>query len=101
MILDNTDTFLDESGDRRRPRVFFGPKLVKTLGSINEEAFYSVHMTMNMIKIFPDDTVPSDFKKDWTNEHDLRSRNFWDLSVNGVLQLSPYCNWRFSYLDEE
>ena len=101
LILDNTDTFLDESGDRQRPRVFFGPKLVKRLGLIREEAFSSVHMTMNMIKVFPDDTVPSDFKKDWVNEHDLRSRNFWDLSSNGVLQLSPYCNWRFSYLDEE
>jgi len=101
LIIDNTDTFLNESGDRQRPRVLFGPKLVKTLGLINEESFYSVHMTMNMIKIFPNDTVPSDFKKDWTNEHDLCSRNFWDLKSDGTLQLSPYCNWRFSYLDEE
>ena len=62
LILDNTDTFLDESGDRQRPRVYFGSKLVKALGLINEESYYSVHLNMNMIKIFPNDTVPSDFK---------------------------------------
>jgi len=100
-ILDNTDTFLDESGDRQRPRVFFGPKLVKKLGLINEESYYSVHLNMNMIKMFQNDTVPSDFKKDWSNHDATRTHNSWDLSSNGNLQLSPYCNWRFSYLDEE
>ena len=101
LILDNTDTFLNESGDRERPRVRFGPQLVKTMGWINEESYYSVHMTMNMIKMFQNDTVPADFKKDWSNHDATRTQDFWDLSSAGVLQLSPYCNWRFSYLDEE
>ena len=56
---------------------------------------------MNMIKMFQNDTVPADFKKDWSNHDATRTHNFWDLSSHGVLQLSPYCNWRFSYLDEE
>jgi len=81
--------------------VYFGPKLVKALGLINEESYYSVHLNMNMIKIFPNDTVPSDFKKDWTNHDSNRSHGFWNLDSSGTLQLSPYCNWRFSYLDEE
>jgi len=93
LILDNTDTFLDESGDRRRPKMFFGPKLVKTMGWINEESYYSVHMTMNMVKMFQNDTVPADFKKDWTNFDATRTSEFWDLSSEGVLQLSSYCNW--------
>ena len=101
LILDNTDTFLNASGDRDRPRVFFGPKLVKIMGWIYEESYYSVHTTMNMIKMFQNDTVPSDFKKDWSNHDKLRTCNFWDLGSNGVLQLRPYCNWHFSYLDEE
>ena len=53
LIIDNTDTFLAESGDRKRPRVYFGSKLVKKLGLIREESYYSVHLDMNMIKIFP------------------------------------------------
>ena len=101
LILDNTDTFLDESGDRRRPKVFFGPKLVKTMGWINEESYYSVHMTTNMVKMFQNDLVPSGFKKDWTNDDVTRTNDFWNLWSDGVLQLSSYCNWRFSYLDEE
>jgi len=101
LILDNTDTFLNESGDRKRPRVYFGSKLVKKLGLIREESYYSVHLNVNMIKIFHNDTVPSDFKKDWTDHSDNRSHNFWNMNSSGTLQLSPYCNWRFSYLDEE
>jgi len=81
--------------------VYFGPKLVKKLGLINEESYYSVHLNVNMIKIFPNDIVPSDFKKDRTNHYSNRSRDFWNLDSSGTLQLSPYCNWRFSYLDEE
>jgi len=71
------------------------------LGLINEESYYSVHLNMNMIKMFQNDTVPADFKKDWSNHDATRTQDFWDLSSAGVLQLSPYCNWRFSYLDEE
>ena len=101
MIIDNTDTFLAESGDRKRPRVYFGTKLVKKLSLIREESYYSVHLDVNMLKIFPNDKVPSDFKKDWTNHDSNRSHEFWNLDSHGTLQLSPYCNWRFSYLDEE
>ena len=82
-------------------RVYFGTKLVKKLGLIREESYYSVHLDVNMIKVFPNDKVPSDFKKDWTNHDSNRSREFWNLDSQGTLQLSPYCNWRFSYLDEE
>ena len=101
LILDNTDTFLDESGDRQRPKVLFGPKLVKTMNWIREESYYSVHMTTNMVKMFQNDLVPGGFKKDWTNDDTSRTNNFWNLTNDRVLQLSSYCNWRFSYLDEE
>jgi len=76
LILDNTDTFLDESGGRRRPKVLFGPKLTKTMGWIEEEAYDVVRMTTNMVKVFQNDVVPVGFKKDWINDDTAHSTNF-------------------------
>jgi len=101
LILDNTDMFLDESGDRRRPKVLFGSKLTKTLGWIEEKAYDVVRMTTNLVKVFQNDVMPAGFKKDWINNDTARSTNFWNLTDSGALQLSPYCNWRFRYLNEE
>jgi len=100
LILDNTDTFLDQSRDRQRPKVLFGPKLVKTMDWVTEEIYDDCYLTTNLVKVFENDVVPTGFKKDWTNDNTFRTNNFWNLTDEGALQLSPYCNWRFNYLDE-
>ena len=89
LILDNTDTFLDESGDRQRPKVLFGPKLVKTMNWIREEAYDVVHMTSNLVKMFQNDLVPRGFKKDWTNDDTSRTNNFWNLTKRGRYNSVP------------
>ena len=39
LLIDNTETFLDQSGDRKRPKVLLGRKLVETMNWIGQDQF--------------------------------------------------------------
>ena len=46
------------------------------------------------------DSLPNNVKKDWTCVDQYQSwAELWNYSNEG-LQLSPYCDWHFVYLDE-
>lgn len=73
MILDNTKTFLDQSGDRKRPEVLFGRKLVTDMEWIEADSYGYYELKDNLMKVFPTDIVPSNVHKDWTYMDNLRS----------------------------
>ena len=100
LIIDNTDTFLDQKGNRMRPKIGFGPKMVEKMKWVEKTGLDSYTLTNQVVKIFKDDKVPANFQLDWVNSHSTHSTNFWNITHAGALQLSPYCNWRFDYLDE-
>ena len=100
LIIDNTDTFLNQRGNRMRPKVWFRPQMVKKTKWVEKTALDSYQLTNHVVKIFIDDKVPDNFQLDWVNSHSTHSTNFWNIMHTGALQLSPYCNWRFDYLDE-
>ena len=98
LILDNSSTFLKQSGDRKRPQVPFGTKMVEAMKWIGKDD-YNFYTTNGNLRNEAD-RVPDDVKKDWTYVDEARSwSELWNYSNEG-LQLSPYCNWRFVYLDE-
>ena len=99
LILDNSDTFLNESGDMKRPEVVFGTKLVEAMQWVKPEDGGDIFM-MNGNLMTEADSVSKDVKKDWTYVDRFRSwSELWNYAHEG-LQLSSYCNWRFIYLDE-
>jgi len=102
LIIDNTDTFLNENPSDRvrlRPKIWFGPELVKKLKWVEKPGLGDYRLSHHMIKLFKDDVVPA-FKLDWRDQLNVESTNFWNITNDGSLQLSPYCNWRIDYLDE-
>ena len=100
LLIDNTKTFLNESGSRRRPKVLLGRKLVDTMNWIGEDQFGNYELTGFLIKEFADDKVPDVYYRDWSQSGGKGAWNpFWVYTSEG-LQLSSYCNWRFVYLDE-
>ena len=100
LLIDNADTFLDQSGDRKRPKVLLGRKLVETMIWIGQDQFGNYQLSGNLVKEFADDKVPKVYHRDWSQSHGNGAWNpFW-VYTNEGLQLSSYCNLRFVYLDE-
>lgn len=98
LVIDNSETFLNEANGRNRPEVLLGAKLVEAMKWIVKDEYNVYHTRGNLRN--EADQVPNDVKKDWTYIDDGRSwSQLWNYSNEG-LQLSPYCNWRFVYLDE-
>ena len=100
LLIDNTDTFLNQSGNRKRPKVLFGRKLVETMNWIGQDQYGNYEMLGNLVKEIPNDEVPSGIQTDWTKGSGKNDWSpFW-IYTNEGLQISPYCNWRFYNLDE-
>ena len=98
LILDNTNTFLKESGTRKRREVLFGTKLVEAMNWI-EKDLYDFYYTSGNLRNEAD-SVPNDVQRDWPNVDQFRTwSELFGYTYEG-LQLSSYCNWRFVYLDE-
>ena len=98
LILDNTNTFLKESGTRKRPEVLFGTKLAEAMNWI-EKDLYDFYYTSGNLRNEAD-SVPDDIQRDWPNVDQFRTwSELFGYTYEG-LQLSAYCNWRFVYLDE-
>ena len=99
LILNNSDTFPNESGEMKRPEVVFGTKLVDAMQWVKPEDGNDIFM-MNGNLMTEADSISKDVKKDWTYVDRFRSwSELWNYAHEG-LQLSSYCNWRFIYLDE-
>ena len=105
-VIDKSDTFLNQTGnqdgDQMRPVVKIKRELAEKMGWILIEPIGDHLLTQNLIKEFPTHKVPDGVQKDWQSSDDVRGggwSNFW-LLTDSVLQLGPYCNWRFTYLDE-
>ena len=87
LIIDNSNTFLDEASGRNRPEVLFGTKLVEAMKWIGKDE-YGYYYTNGNLRTEADAT-PDDVKRDWTNIDQYRSwTEFWSYSNEG-LQLSP------------
>ena len=100
LLIDNIDTFLDQSGDRKRPKVLLGRKLVEAMNWIGQDEYGNYQLSGNLVKEFADDKVPKVYDRDWSQSHCNNAWNpFWIYTSEG-LQLSSYSNWRFVYLDE-
>ena len=97
LVIDNSATFLDQSGDRKRPQLLFGKKLVEVVNWIGTD-MYGTYLTNGNLRSEAD-SVPDDIEKDWTYKDDYRSWTELWTYLNEGLQLSAYCNWRFVYLD--
>ena len=98
LIIDNSNTFLSEAGGRNRPEVLFGTKLVEAMEWIGKDQ-YGFYLTNGNLRTEADAT-PDNVKRDWADIDNYRTwTDFWSYSNEG-LQLSPYTNWRFVYLDE-
>ena len=103
-IIDNTDTFLNESGDRKRPVLIFGSKFARDMEWIGQDAYGNYVLKDNLIKEFNGDTIPGSFPEEWSTHEagELGKKQwsyFWRMTKDG-LQLGNNCNWRFTYLDE-
>ena len=103
LILDNSDTFLDEETGRRvnreRPEVVFGTKLVEAMKWITHKGGDSFYMIEGNL-MTEADYISKDVKKDWTHVDLYRSwTDIWNYASEG-LHLGSYCNWRFINLDE-
>ena len=97
LVIDNSTTFLGQSGDRKRPQLLFGKKLVEAMDWIGTDR-YGFYLTNGNLRSEAD-SVPNNIEKDWTYEDDYRSwTELWSY-LNEGLQLSTYCNWCFVYLD--
>ena len=78
LLIDNTKTFLKQSGDRKRPKVLLGRKLVETMNWIGQDQFENYQLSGNLIKEFADDKVPSGYEKDWLESGGNNAWNpFW------------------------
>ena len=98
LILDNSHTLLHETGTRKRPEVLFGTKLVEAMDWIRKDRgdFYYTNGNLRSEA----DSVPDDIERDWSNVDQYRTWSELFGYVLEGLQLSPYCSWRFVYLDE-
>ena len=100
LLLDNSETFLDQSGDRKRPEVVWGRKLVEAMNWIRQDQAGDYELLGNLVKELPNDTVPSGAQRDWVKGSGNNDWSLFWIYTNEGLQLSSYCNWRFYYLDE-
>ena len=57
LLIDNTETFLNQSGDRKRPKVLLGRKLVETMNWIGQDEYGNYQLSGNLIKEFADNKV--------------------------------------------
>ena len=98
LILDNSDTFLNQAGTRKRPEVLFGTKLVEAMNWIQKDSggFYYTRGNLRTEA----DSLPTNVKRDWSYVDEYRTWSELFGYSNQGLQLSPYCSWRFVYLDE-
>ena len=98
LILDNSTTFLNQSGTRKRPEVLFGTKLVEAMNWIVKDNgdFYYTRGNLRSEA----DSVPDDVKKDWAHVDQYQTWSELFGYTNEGLQLSPYCDWHFVYLEE-
>ena len=98
LILDNSNTFLNQSGTRKRPEVLFGTKLVEAMNWIVKDVgdFY---WTRGNLRTEADEVLDS-VKRDWSYVEQYRTWSDLFGYSNEGLHLSSYCNWRFVYLDE-
>ena len=100
LLIDNAETFLNESGNRKRPMVFFGRKLVEAMNWIGRDKYGNYQMTGNLVMEFADDKTPDTFHRDWSQSHGDGAWNpFW-IYTNEGLRLGSYANFRFYNLDE-
>ena len=99
LILDNSDTFLNEVGDnRKRPEVVFGAKLVEAMKWLTRSGDSFFMMEGNLMT--EADSISKDVNKDWKHVDQYRSwTELWNYANEG-LQLSSYCNWHFIHLEE-
>lgn len=84
VITDNTDTFLNQTGDRKCPEVLFGRKLVMDMGWIGQDYYSNYMLNGNFMKVFPTDEVPIGLRSDWNAT--ILSENwspFWILTQEG------------------
>ena len=102
-IIDNTDTFLNDSGDRKRPELVFGGKFARGMEWIRQDEYGNYVPRDNLIKEFKDDKVPGNFKEEWkpgkTGEAGKKVWGYFWRWTNDGLQLGSNCNWRITYLD--
>ena len=105
-IIDNTDTFLNQTGtaigDPQRPVIKIKRELAEKMGWTLIEPIGDHLLSQNLVKEFPTHKVPAGTRKDWKTSDAVAGggwSNFWVLT-DTVLQLSAFCNWRFCYLDE-
>ena len=100
LLIDNSETFLNQSGDRKRPEVLWGRKLVEAMNWIGQDQAGDYELLGNLVKELHNDVVPSGIQTDWKQGRGTNDYSpFWIYTEEG-LQLSPYCNWRFYYLDQ-
>jgi len=62
LIIDNSDTFLDENPSdsiRLRPKIWFGPELVKKLKWVEKTGIDDYKLSHHVVKLFKDDKVPA------------------------------------------
>ena len=98
LILDNSETFLNQSGTRKRPEVLFGTKLVEAMNWIVKDSgdFYYTRGNLRSEA----DEIPTSVNRDWKNVDQYRTWSELFGYTNEGLHLSSYCSWRFVYLDE-
>ena len=100
LLIDNTETFLNQQASQKRPKVLLGRKLVEAMHWIGRDEYGNYELTGFLIKEFVNDKVPDVYYRDWNQTSGVGAWNpFWVYNSEG-LQLSSYCNWRFVYLDE-
>ena len=98
LILDNSGTFLNQSGTRKRPEVLFGTKLVEAMNWIVKDSGDFCYTRGNLRSEV--DEVINSVKRDWNYVDQCRTWSELFGYTNEGLHLSSYCNWRFVYFDE-
>ena len=101
-IVDNTDTYLTDDNWQKRPTLTIGRKLAEKMRWIAKNSSGEYRVDRNLIQEFPTHKVESVVKTDWDPSTGVTGGNwskFWLLTENDLI-LSPFCNWRFIYLDE-
>ena len=74
LVIDNSNTYLNKRGHRKRPVVLFGTKLVEAMKWIyEEEALLNTSFEMKGNLRVDSDTVPDDVKKDWAHIDQFRT----------------------------
>ena len=94
-VLDNADTFTGDAAIT--PTIAIGRELAKDMGWIYEVVDYKgdlqVGLGVNLRPDFPTDIIPTATDLDPTGDV------FWKVDADS-LQLSCFCNWVFSYVNE-